>query len=316
MVVKYTWYKPSVDQVTVFIGTILGTIIFYVISLFISREGGPLLVFYYGCATAQDYYTSAFLCLALICLAAVLFLLPLTIDIKLAGVFSWGAAIFCIMNAFVAFEPSSGDLKEESAISAFKAVAYNDVESLSDLLNKKPEIIHQIGHKRNTLLHQAVSRRKPEIVSLLIEAGASIDTHNSHGMSAIGIAREINDSIIIKLIEDVLHEGYYDIKEIEEGAKLINNNHPHVPNYISEKLNRNRIYVTIMIFVNENGDVVDSIMLTPNPLVREFSIETANSYKFEPGKINKQPVKTKMTLTFGFNRSSFLSLGLGSTLKN
>jgi ankyrin repeat protein len=68
------------------------------------------------------------------------------------------------------------------------AVARHDCEFVAAMLKENPDIIHVVDSKGKTALHAAVSYSKVEMMPLLVEAGANINSQDITGMTPLHVA--------------------------------------------------------------------------------------------------------------------------------
>lgn len=79
----------------------------------------------------------------------------------------------------------------------FKAVKTGDLATVREMLAKNPSLVHARDKEQSTPLHLAAWRGHPELVSVLLDAGADIAAHteNTHwGTTALHAAAHGNQA--------------------------------------------------------------------------------------------------------------------------
>ena len=68
------------------------------------------------------------------------------------------------------------------------AALYADIEVLKEFLLKEPEIVNEVDQFGFTALHEAVGEHSPEVVQILIAAGANVNAQNDVGIAPLHLA--------------------------------------------------------------------------------------------------------------------------------
>lgn len=92
----------------------------------------------------------------------------------------------------------------------------------------------------------------------------------------------------------------YQIKELDKVPKPTRTVRPNFPPYLLSSGIQGR--VTLVFTVDEKGNVVDPVVeLSSDPLFSEAALEVIVDWKFKPGYLNGEPVKTKIRMPLEFN---------------
>jgi protein TonB len=59
--------------------------------------------------------------------------------------------------------------------------------------------------------------------------------------------------------------------------------------------------VVIEVTIDEQGNVIDTQVITGHPLLRNAALNAARGWKFSPDKVYNKPVKVIGPLTFNFH---------------
>jgi len=62
----------------------------------------------------------------------------------------------------------------------FRAVKAGDVQRVRELLVLDPALVHALDKDRSTPLHWAAWKDQPEVIEVLLDAGADIQAHNDN----------------------------------------------------------------------------------------------------------------------------------------
>jgi len=127
---------------------------------------------------------------------------------------------------------------------------------ITDLLNKKPELLHEINFKGetslmvackannyksvetllnqdhinvnnqdkngNTALHYAIQCRNPQMIQKLIECGANVQLKNSNDQSPYDLAMEFGDKTLLKVLNnDMTSEEILQLMENNDQSKIL-----------------------------------------------------------------------------------------------
>ncbi|MCL4691471.1 MAG: ankyrin repeat domain-containing protein [Candidatus Hydrogenedentes bacterium] len=100
-------------------------------------------------------------------------------------------------------ELGTADNEKESAL--FVAIGSGDVNKVINELEANPSLLNQPeGRLMQTPLHKAVRSRQPEIVRILIEAGADFNARDAFARSPLAAALDDDaGEEIIQILEDV-----------------------------------------------------------------------------------------------------------------
>jgi hypothetical protein len=81
-----------------------------------------------------------------------------------------------------------------------EAIAHGDLADVKRHLARSPELVRSTPGAKLTPLHQAILRRKPDIVALLLDAGADLNAPDNANRTPLSMAVERGDATIVTLL--------------------------------------------------------------------------------------------------------------------
>ena len=97
-------------------------------------------------------------------------------------------------------ESDAETIIESVTLDVCKAIQENDIESVKYVLEKTPNIVHELALKRRTLLHYAVISNSAEITKLLLHANADTFSQDSNFLPPIAYALLADHIDCLKLL--------------------------------------------------------------------------------------------------------------------
>jgi len=78
--------------------------------------------------------------------------------------------------------------------------------------------LHHLDERRNTVLHQAVLGKKPDVLEYLMEKGVDPDIHNADGATCMDLARDVGDKATMSMLERLSKPKGLSVHDLEKGS--------------------------------------------------------------------------------------------------